>query len=878
MMIGQTLGHYRIETKLGEGGMGVVYKARDTHLDRFVAVKILPAERVADPERKRRFVQEAKAASALNHPNIVTIYDIDQSGGVDFIAMEYVPGKTLDEAIPRTGLPLNQALKYGVQIADALSRAHAAGIIHRDLKPSNIMVDEHGLVKLLDFGLAKLTERAELDESAPTETLKAHTEEATIVGTIAYMSPEQAEGKKVDARSDIFSFGSVLYEMLTGRQAFQGDSKLSTLAAIIHKEPDPLPADMPHDLARLVARCSRKDPNRRFQYMKDLKVELEELREESDSGRLAAAPVAGRQPRRRLAWGAAALAVLGGAVLGVWLLRPRTETPATPVRAVPLTSYPGSEAYPTLSPDGNQVAFSWNGEKQDNTDIYVKPVGPGTPLRLTDHPAADVSPAWSPDGRWIAFLRMPSGKLQIILIPPLGGPERVLVEMDARSEFAGPWLAWTPDGKWLAAPFTETSDQAPAVCLFSIESGEKRRLTSPPANVLADASLAISPDGRSLAFSRLRTTSANDLYVLGLTSSLTAEGEPRKLTPETGTLRGAAWTADGRAIIYSIGGVLLRIAATGTATPEQLVFASDGASYPVISWSRSRLVYSWGYSDSNIWRLDLAGPTQAASRSALISSSRQDVWSAYSPDGKRIAFASDRSGSMEIWTCHSDGSNLIQLTSVGGLVGNPRWSPDGKFIVFDSRRAGQADIFVIGAEGGNPQRLTTDPSSDTQASWSHDGRWIYFASLRTGQYQVWKMPWTPGSAREGEAVQVTKKGGYVALESPDGRFIYYANRRDNPGLWRVPAQGGEEIEILPALHYSKSFSVAERGIYFVPPRKAGEKHSIQFLEFATGKTFPVAIIDKPVGDRLAISPDGRSLLYEQVDQQGRDLMLVENFR
>jgi serine/threonine protein kinase len=879
MMIGQTLGHYRIETKLGEGGMGVVYKARDTHLDRFVAIKVLPAERVADPERKRRFVQEAKAASALNHPNIVTIHDIDQSGGVDFIAMEYVLGKTLDQVIPRTGLPLNQALKYSIQIADALSRAHAAGIVHRDLKPSNIMVDEHGLVKLLDFGLAKLTERAELDEFAPTQTLKAHTEEATIVGTVAYMSPEQAEGKKVDARSDIFSFGSVFYEMLTGRRAFQGDSNLSTLAAIIHKEPDLLLADMPHDLARLVARCLRKDPNRRFQYMKDLKVELEELKEESDSGRLAAAPVAKRQPRRRLAWSAAALAVLAGAVLGIWLLRPREETLATPVRAIPLTSYPGSEAYPTLSPDGNQVAFSWTGENQDNWDVYVKPVGPGTPLRLTNNPVSDLSPAWSPDGRWIAFVRRPSGKQQIVLIPPLGGPERVLVEMDTRSEFTGPSLAWMPDGKWLAAPFAESSDEPPAVYLFSIENGEKRRLTSPPANILADASPAISPDGQSLAFSRLRSASANDLYVLRLTSSLKAEGEPRKLTPETGTLNGAAWTADGRAIIYSIDGVLLRIEATGTATPEQLAFAGDGAIDPVISWSRKRLVYSWGYYDANIWRLDLAGPTQATSRSALISSSRQDMWPAYSPDGKRITFASDRSGSDEIWTCHSDGSNCIQLTSFGGLVHNPRWSPDGKFIVFDSRRAGQADLFVIGAEGGNAQQLTTDPASDTQPSWSHDGRWIYFASLRTGQYQVWKMPWTQGSARESEAVQVTKKGGYVALESPDGRFIYYANRRANPGLWRAPTQGGEEIEILPALGYPKSFALTERGIYFIPPWwKAGEKPSIQFFEFATEKTFTVAVIDNLDADRLTVSPDGRSLLYEQVDQEGRDLMLVENFR
>ena len=231
-MIGQSILHYRVLEKLGEGGMGVVYKARDTRLDRLVAIKILPADKISDPERKRRFVQEAKAASGLNHPNIVTIYDIGQADGIDFISMEYVAGKTLDRLIPRHGMRLTEALKCAVQVADALARAHAAGIVHRDIKPGNIMMDEHGLVKVLDFGLAKLTEIAPAEDDT-TQTLRPATEEGKIVGTVAYMSPEQAEGKKVDARSDIFSFGSVLYEMVTGQRAFSGETKGSTLAAVL---------------------------------------------------------------------------------------------------------------------------------------------------------------------------------------------------------------------------------------------------------------------------------------------------------------------------------------------------------------------------------------------------------------------------------------------------------------------------------------------------------------------------------------------------------------------------------------------------------------------------------------------------------------------
>jgi TolB-like protein/Tfp pilus assembly protein PilF/predicted Ser/Thr protein kinase len=326
-MMGRTVAHYQILEKLGEGGMGVVYKARDTHLDRFVAMKVLPPEKVADPGRKARFVQEAKAASALNHPNIIVVHDISSDAGVDFIAMEYVSGKTLDQIIPRKGMRLGEALKVAVQVADALARAHSAGIVHRDLKPANVMVDEHGLVKVLDFGLAKLTEVAPLDDGASTRTQRPQTEEGQIVGTVAYMSPEQAQALPVDARSDVFSFGSLLYEMVTGRRAFQENTKFSTLAAIIKQEPAPVAAETPHDLEKIITRCLRKDPDRRFQHMEDLKVALEELKEEPGSGTLAAAAPAAK----RRSWGwlvAGVLAVALAAVSAVYLWRHIPHRPA----------------------------------------------------------------------------------------------------------------------------------------------------------------------------------------------------------------------------------------------------------------------------------------------------------------------------------------------------------------------------------------------------------------------------------------------------------------------------------------------------------------------------------------------------------------------
>src|SRR5215467_7970756 len=406
-MIGQTISHYDVREKLGEGGMGVVYKAFDSHLGRLVAVKVLPHEKVADAERKLRFIQEAKAASALNHPNIVTIYDIDSARGIDFIAMELVSGKTLDRLIPRHGFRLNEALNYSVQIAAALASAHKAGIVHRDLKPGNVMVNEQGLAKVLDFGLAKLTEPTATGGDEKTRSLKPTTEEGTIVGTVSYMSPEQAEGKKVDARSDIFSFGALLYEMVTGRKAFQGDSKVATLSAILREDPKPagqVVEGVPHELERIIARCLRKQPERRFQAMPDLKVALEEIKEESDSGTLRTVTVRAQKPRR-LAWAIALLAAVGIAV-AVWFLRPRVNGPEPILSAIPLTTYAGFQREPSFSPDGNQVAFSWAGLKQDNRDIYVKLIGTaGPPLRLTTDAASDFSPAWSPDGRYIAFMR-----------------------------------------------------------------------------------------------------------------------------------------------------------------------------------------------------------------------------------------------------------------------------------------------------------------------------------------------------------------------------------------------------------------------------------------------------------------------------------------
>jgi Tol biopolymer transport system component/tRNA A-37 threonylcarbamoyl transferase component Bud32 len=883
-MVGKVLAQYQISEKLGEGGMGVVWKARDTRLDRFVALKTLSAEKLADPERKRRFVQEAKAASALNHPNIVHIYDIADADGVQFIAMEYVAGKTLDQSIGRKGLRLNEALKYAVQIADALAKAHSAGIIHRDLKPSNIMVTENGLVKVLDFGLAKLAETA-TGESGETATVREpegpNTEEGTIVGTIAYMSPEQAEGKKVDARSDIFSFGSVLYEMVTGRRAFHGDSKLSTLSAILKDDPKPVTSimpDVPRDLEKIISHCLRKDPERRFQHMADVKTLLDELKEESDSGKLTGitAGATGRRPRLIWVLVGATILLLAAAGVGLWLLRPASH--AVP-KLVPLTSYPGQQRDPAFSPDGKQVAFAWNGEKEDNFDIYVKLVDAGTPLRLTSNPADEYEPAWSPDGRYIAFSRAFSDHTEIWMIPALGGAERKLGEL--APQYPGAGLSWSPDGKYLALVDKIAPREPASIFLLSVETGDKRKLTSSPTEYAGDFGPLFSPDGKTLAFVRYSSAGSGEIYVLPVTPDGRPLGEPRRLTHDERLILGLDWTADGRRIVYSSGQLgsmnLLTIPASGGA-PERLAVADQNPTALSISRSGSRLVYERDIVDLNIWRIP--GPNSSDNKSApsrFIASTQWDLEPQFSPDGTKIVFSSARSGSFEIWVCDREGKNAVQLTSSNGPeVGSPRWSPDSRWIAFDSLKAGNSDIYVISTDGRPARRLTTGPHNNTRPSWSTDGRWIYFGSNRSGDWQIWKQ-----LAQGGAAVPVTKtEGGEEAFESLDGKSVYYA-KLDAPGIWKVPAAGGEETRVLDRGGVAV-WALTGQGICFFD-LNGSTGIALKFYNFATGKVTLLRQFSKDTSvdtgaTSLSVSPDGGWILYTQLDQSGSNLMLVENYR
>ena len=836
---GGWLGPYEIRRAIGAGGMGQVFEGRDSRLGRSVAIKICAAEFAS------RFAVEAQAISALNHPNICTLYDV----GPNYLVMELVEGPTLAERIKRGSLGFEEALGIARQIADALEAAHERGIVHRDLKPANIKIRPDGRVKVLDFGLARVLEA----RAAAGETTETATKSGVILGTPRYMAPEQARGQAADQRADIWAFGVVVWEMVTGQAPFAGRTVPDTISEVLSKEPAWERA--PAEWRKLLNKCLAKDPRQRLRNIGDALALVEES-------------AAGRSKRRAIPWVAALVLLVALGCAAYWFLR-ESRTPQEALQAMPLTAYPGSELYPSFSPDGNQVTFSWNGEKQDNFDIYVKLIASGRPLRLTTDPAPDIAPEWSPDGASISFVRIASGKRKIMLIPALGGPERELAESQFTS--GDPTSAkWSPDGRWLAVPVRDSAEKPIALWLVSIESGEKRQLTRPPAGNLGDNYGTFSPDGRALAFVRYAAYRSGDLYVLRLAGDLSAKGEPRRLTKDNRLVNGIAWTADGREIVFSSDRsgtqALWRVATSGSRGLRRMSIGENG-SFPSISQQGNRLVYSQLISNTTIWHVNPSDQREPPTQ--LIASTRTEENAQYSPDGRRIVFSSNRSGNTEIWVCDADGSDPVQVVAMG-FSASAQWSPDSRRIAFDSNVEGNYQIYAVSAQGGRPQRMTRSAANDARPSWSHDGKWIYFESNRAGgqSWQVWKMP-----AGGGEPVQITKQGGYNPLESADGRTIYYTKRETGPSpLCKVPAEGGDETQVLDAVA-GRAFALAASGLYFISQAR------LQYHDFSTGITKPIRALEKPAGNwLLSVSPDERWLLYTQFDQRGGDLIRVDNFR
>ncbi|HEY3455915.1 MAG TPA: winged helix-turn-helix domain-containing protein [Bryobacteraceae bacterium] len=581
---------------------------------------------------------------------------------------------------------------------------------------------------------------------------------------------------------------------------------------------------------------------------------------------------------------AAVCAAIGVVVLAIvfavlpWR-RPASTSPRS--SATPLTAFQGQEIDPALSPDSSQVAFVWNGPKQDNFDIYTMRLGSDKPSRVTVDPAHDLSPAWSPDGRAIAFIRqLNASHGELLLIPATGGPEHKIADItdDEFRESPGRLvsLTWSPDGSAIAASHRQPGDASERIYLF-FRTGEMRPLTSPAAP-LADHTPAFSSDGRFLAFTRLTGFSAAEIYAVSLDSSLRVASAAHHVSSTNRWCINPVFVPGKKQILYleaqepAAHKTLKITAADSSSTAGRTVMLNDE---PLdITAGPLEVVYSTVRNDTNIWRARIAAAGEAPSTpERFISSTRFDGNPRYSPDGSKIAFTSSRSGTPEIWVSDADGSNLFRMTNFGGpLVGYASWSPNGQWLTFHARPEGQADLFLMPAAGGPVKRLTTDTADDTMPSFTRDGRSIYFTSARSGQFEVWRMP-----AGGGPAMQVTTSGAIRSFESVDGQKIFYMTL-DGRKIQSVPAEGGPASDVTGPLHtYPSGMAVTSDGVYYEAPPHSGDQRYVRFFSFATGTSKPVVVTNRPFRLGLTVSPRDSYIVFDQVDDLDRDLMLLRDF-
>jgi Tol biopolymer transport system component/DNA-binding winged helix-turn-helix (wHTH) protein len=584
---------------------------------------------------------------------------------------------------------------------------------------------------------------------------------------------------------------------------------------------------------------------------------------------------------------ASAMLLLCAALLAAayFFSRYRGAAESSEIRIAPLNGLP-REGDASFSPDGNQVAFVWAGEKGKYAHIYVSQIGAtDSPRQLTStgEGAWEFAPVWSPDGRYIAFFRFDEKEraLAIYVTAALGGSERRLYSVKSHRKVDA--LDWSTDGKYLAFPDAANPSDASQIFLLSLDTLEVHPVTSPPVGILGDSSPAFSPDGKSLAFVR-DTLDVREIYVLPLSGGSPVQITPVQITFDHADIQGIAWTPESDKLIFSSSRrgtrSLWSVSPTG-GTPQRLPIAGAGwAVRPALSRKGNRLTYTSVNYSASIWRSSISSDHKISlPLERFISSTGLEEGPQYSPDGKRIVFQSTRTGYYEIWRADADGSNPIQLTHFSkNLTGTPRWSPDSRWISFDSRPAGHSHVFVINAEGGQPRQVTQGDSENGVASWSMDGKWLYFASNRTGSWQVWKI--TP----EGNSLtQITQQGGFAALPSLDGKFLYYAKGRDVAGLWRVPVDGGEEMKLLdgPPVGGWGYYAVTSDGIYY-PDMPGPGKPGVYFYSFATQTSSLTMPVNNEQPDNgapaVGISPDGRNLLICLQDQPLVYIMLVDNFR
>ncbi len=834
-----TLSHYRIVSKIGAGGMGEVYLAEDTRLHRRVALKLLPAELASNQDRMRRFEQEAQAAAALNHPNIATIHEIGESGGVHFIAMEFIDGVTLREKIHQERTELRKLLRFLQHAAEGLAKAHAAGIVHRDLKPDNIMITRDGHAKILDFGLAKLVETGApgLGQSeggeAPTAVMQQHSVPGVIMGTVGYMSPEQAQGKtsEIDQRSDIFSFGCILYEAATGHKAFAGKDVLDSLHKIVHA-PTPqiseINANAPTELQRIVRRCLAKDPEERYQTIKDVAIELKELRRELQGAGIdtTASPSTrseGSQPS------AAAVSQIGSGAISA-------QQPS-------ISTHPSSAEYIVTQIKQHKkgvvlglallalviavVAFGFYklaARKQPSSFESM------TIKKLTDTGKAG-SAAISPDGKYVVHVKEDAGQ-QSLWVVHIATGSNVQIITPAEGVYGG--MTFSPDGSYIYFVRKEKSEPNYTLYQVPVLGGEPRKLNS---NV--SSPVTFSPEGKRIAFVRKQQ---DDSTMLIANADGTGE-QPLATLKSPETFFGPAWSTDGKVIASGIlsydggyhmnlievpveGGAIKPIGSQKWRALGRVAWLADGSgliatcsepgsntsqvcqiSYPggearkitndLNNYTGTSLTADSGSmvtvqqeNVSNIWIAPDGDTNRAQQLTHGSGKSDGSFGLQWTPDGK-IAYFSMASGGPRVWIMNGDGSNPRKLNQPGGFI--PTVSPDGRYIVFSSVSAGTPVLWRVDIDGSNPKQLTTN--GGFISSLSPDGRWvIYGGGSVPGEDKLWRV-----SIDGGEPVRLTDNDSTQPAVSPNGKSIAYLYREQENSPWRIaiiPFEGGQPAKLI----------------------------------------------------------------------------------
>jgi eukaryotic-like serine/threonine-protein kinase len=810
---GARIGPYEILALIGKGGMGEVYRARDERIGRDVAIKFLPASFGESPDRLRRFEQEARSAGALNHPNLVTIHELGYHEGAPFIVMELLDGAPLrallaagaDDGSP---IPPRKAVEYAVQIADGLAAAHERGVVHRDLKPENIFVTSDGRVKILDFGLAKQTG---LDDAGHSEaaTARRDTAPGTVMGTVGYMSPEQVRGEQVDHRTDVFSFGSVLYEILTGRRAFRGDTAVETMNAILKEDPPDLESSRSSTssaispaLDQIVRHCLEKNRAERFQSMRDVAFALGHLSSASGQSAALDVPDLATPPRPfRAALAGAVCGVLLGIAAG-WLyfssaerVDRNAESAAIPPQLLRPLTFSGHDSSPAVSPDGRMVAFV--STRDGRQRIWLRQIDGGGELALTDGP--DDGPRWSPDGSSILFGRqMRDGVFAVMRVPALGGTPRRIVD--------GGDGAWSPDGKTIAfSRMTTRADGYDTVLLTVGADGTGLKEIARLENIGARGP-RWSPDGTRIALSDASAGYRNRRPTL---IRLDGTVEALDVLGNQGLHSNIVWLDDERILVaevvsttYAPSGMGSRIFVRNLRTGDSrtLLYTPEPA-FAVDVTAEGRLVVDLLAARQNLHEISIPGVTPPVDR-WLTRGQSHDRQPAYSRDGRSVIFSTTMSGNLDLWSVSTVDGALQRLTEDPDDDFDPAYGPDGTSIVWSSRRSGNYEVWIANADGSNARQLTRDGVDAENPTMTADGQWVVYNSYNPAHPGIWKI------RRDGsDATRIAAVGTSQLPEvSPDGRWVAFSTSQVGIRTLRVVGIDGGESHVVTELFFQGSSS------------------------------------------------------------------------